>query len=345
MNSDRSSLILGKIIEEYIKSGEPMGSKTLASLLPYSVSSATIRNEMARLGNLGYLEQRHTSGGRVPSMSSYRYYVNNLMQPKAVTSEEALQIYELLSVNASDPERLLADATKLCAEITGCAAFSSMHGDRLDCVQGVEIIPTGDNKVMLIVLSTGGKIKSSLCKLNCVVNENFVKVFYALCSRYFIGTALEDVNIALLQSTSVFLGEYTFDMLPLLTTLCSLCTETAKSSLLIEGETNLIAHEELGEDVAPILSFLANKEYLKKLLSKYAKRGTSKELFIASENNIYELRKTTTMISSFSYGYSQKATLGIIGSTRIDYSYIIPRVSFISDTVGKLLKQGGVTYE
>ena len=84
---------------------------------------------------------------------------------------------------------------------------------------------------------------------------------------------------------------------------------------------------------------------MKKLLNEYAKRGTSKELFIADENNIYELKKTTTMISSFSYGYSQKATLGIIGSTRIDYSYIIPRVSFICDTIGKLLKQGGVTYE
>ena len=105
---------------------------------------------------------------------------------------------------------------------------------------------------MLIVLSTGGKIKSSLCKLNCNVNENFIKVFYALCSRYFIGTALEDVNIALLQSTSAFLGEYTFDMLPLLTTLCSLCSETAKSSLLIEGETNLIAVSYTHLDIAGV---------------------------------------------------------------------------------------------
>lgn len=344
VKNDRSSLILGKIIEEYIRSGEPMGSKTLASLLPYTVSSATIRNEMARLGELGYLEQRHTSGGRIPSLTSYRYYVNNIMQPQKVTAREASHIYEALSVNASDPERLLADAARLCADVTGCAAFASAHSDRLDCVQGVEIIPAGSGKVMLIVLSTGGRIKSSLCRVQCAVDSAFTDAFYALCNRYFIGTPLEDVNLSLIQSTAQFLGAQIFEMLPILTALCALCREAARSALFIEGETNLLAHEELGPALAPILSFLADRESLKKQLADYAQRGSSMELFIGGENTCYALKKTVTMIASFSYGSAQRATLGVIGSTRIDYARIIPRVSFICETVGKLLKQGGVSY-
>ena len=240
--------------------------------------------------------------------------------------------------------RLLADAARLLADLTGCAAFASAHSDRLDCVQGIEIIPAGSGKIMLVVLSTGGRITSSLCRVQCAVDKSFTDAFYALCSRYFIGTPLAEVNLSLIQSTAQFLGAHIFDMLPVLTTLCTLCREASRSALFIEGETNLLAHEELGADLAPILSFLADRESLKKTLAHYAGRGSSLELFIGGENSCYALKKTVTMIASFRYGSAQKATLGVIGSTRIDYARIIPRVSFVCETVGKLLKQGGVSY-
>ena len=110
MLGERRAAILRLIIEYYIKTGEPIGSKTLCNLLPYAVSSATIRNEMAHLSNLGYLEQRHTSGGRVPGKNAYRFYVDHLMEPKALSPYETAKIDERLSVNAGDAQRLLADA-------------------------------------------------------------------------------------------------------------------------------------------------------------------------------------------------------------------------------------------
>ena len=109
----RKKNVLLAVVEAYIQTGEPMGSKTLCRLLPYAVSSATIRNEMAALGELGFLQQRHTSGGRIPTNASYRYYVDNVLVPKPVTPFEKQKINQVLSVNASDPERLLADAAKL----------------------------------------------------------------------------------------------------------------------------------------------------------------------------------------------------------------------------------------
>lgn len=106
MISERRHTILGLIIEHYLQTGEPIGSKTLCQLIPYPVSSATVRNEMAYLSQMGFLEQRHTSGGRVPSKASYRYYVDSLMQESPISQYEASQISERLSVNAGDPERL-----------------------------------------------------------------------------------------------------------------------------------------------------------------------------------------------------------------------------------------------
>ncbi|MGN0531690.1 MAG: heat-inducible transcriptional repressor HrcA [Eubacterium sp.] len=345
MIGERRSAILGLIIDHYIKTGEPIGSKTMCQLLPYPVSSATIRNEMAYLSNIGFLEQRHTSGGRVPTKASYRYYVDNLMPARKLSIYEQQRIDEVLSVNASDPERLLADAANLLADTTGCTAFYSTVRDPYDCVQGVELIPVGDNKAMLVVLSVGGKIRSSLCKLNCPVDNNFKALFYKISQEYFVGVPLVDIDLSLIQSTAPALGAKIFDMLPILSSLCSLCKEAAAGTLAITGETNLLSQEELGTSVYNLLTLLAEKKKLELLLTEFAKTNIETKLLLGEENPVYELRNTSMAIAKFIYNNNQVATLGIIGSLRIDYSSILPRVDYIINTVSTYLKEGGIKYE
>ena len=345
MIGERRSAILQLIIDYYIKTGEPIGSKTLCQLLPYTVSSATIRNEMAYLSGIGFLEQRHTSGGRVPTKNSYRYYVDNLMQPKGLAPYEKQRIDEILSINASDTERLLSDAANLLAEETGCAAFYSTVKDPLDCVQGVELIPAGGGKAMLVMLSVGGKIKSSLCRLKCNVDDEFKALFYKTINDYFVGVPLSDIDLSLLQSTAPSLGMRVFDMLPILSSLCSLCREASNGTLAITGETNLLSQEELGDSVYNLLTLLAEKKKLNLLLTEFAQRGRDKALLLGEENPVYELNNTAMATAKFKYANDQIATLGIIGSLRIDYSSILPRVDYIINTVSNYLKEGGIKYE
>ena len=345
MLGERRAAILSLIIDSYIKTGEPIGSKTLANLLPYRISSATIRNEMAYLSELGFLEQMHTSGGRIPSKASYRYYVNNLLNPKILTDYEKDFIIGRLSVNAGDPERLLHDATVLLSELTNCAAFSNTVKDVLDSVQGVDLIPAGNGKAMLVMLTVGGKIKSSVCRIECPVDNDFNALFYYIMAEFFIGTPLSDVNLGLIQSTDPVLSERAFDMLPVLTSLCSLCSEASESTSFMDGETNLLSHEEFGNSVYRLLSFLTDKNQLKALMERYSKYGKETELLIGNENYHPELKNTTTMLAKFNYNNSQTAILGIIGSTRIDYSVILPRVEYIMKTVREFLQKGGVTFE
>ncbi len=342
---ERQAAILNLIIDSYIKTGEPIGSKTLAGLLPYSISSATIRNEMAKLSSLGFLEQMHTSGGRVPCKASYRYYVNNLMVPHQLSDYEKERLNDVLSVNANDPERLLKDASVLLADVTNCASFYCTVKDELDCVQGVDIIPAGNGKAMIVMLTVGGKIKSSLCKVNCPINNEFKQIFYKTMADFFVGTLLSDVNLSLIQSTVPYLQDKIFDMLPILTSIASLCKEASECAFVTEGETNLLSQPEFGSSVYRLLSFLADKEQLKILFSKYAKKGKEKELFIGDENYHVELKNTATAVAKFSYNNSQTAVLGIIGSVRIDYAQILPRVNYIMNTVKKYLQEGGVTFE
>lgn len=345
MLGERRAAILGLITDYYLKTGEPLGSKNLCQMLPYTISSATIRNEMAFLTSVGYLEQRHTSGGRVPTKAAYRYYVDNLLRPVRLSPYEREQIDERLSVNASDPERLLADAAKLLSELTGCAAFYSTMKDPYDCVQGVELIPTGNGKVMLVMLSVGGKIKSSVCKINCTVDGEFKRVFYELVREHFIGVPLSDINLSLIQSTAGTLGARIFDMLPLLSTLCSLCMEASNGTLMIEGETKLLSQSEFGQDVYRLLVLLASKKKLEGLLNDFAGTGVHSALFIGDENPVYELKNTVTALAKFRYNDTQLATLGLLGSLRIDYKTVLPRVEYLFKATSNLLKEGGLKYE
>lgn len=345
MLGDRRAAILSLIIDSYIKTGEPVGSKTLTALLPYRISSATIRNEMAYLSELGLLEQIHTSGGRKPSKRSYRYYVDNLLVRRELSDYEKSYIDEKLSVNAGDPERLLHDCAAVLSELTNCAAFFCTVKDELDSVQGVDLIPAGNGKAMIVMLTVGGKIRSSICSLTCPADADFKALFYGVVSNFFIGTALSDVNLALIQSAASSVGDRIFDMLPALTSLCSLCREASESILSLEGETNLFSHTELGGGVYRLLSFLAAKDQLKDLIAEYAAKGRDRELFIGDENPHYELKNTVTALGKFSYNNGQKAVLGIIGSTRIDYSVVLPRVEYIMKTAERFFRKGGIDFE
>lgn len=342
---ERRAAILALIIDSYIKTGEPIGSKTIAGLLPYKISSATIRNEMAYLSDLGLLEQMHTSGGRIPSKASFRYYVDNLMIPKMPDEYEKHQIDEILSVNAGDPERLLHDAASLLAQETNCASFYNTVRDSYDCVQGAELIPAGNNKAMIVMLSVGGKIRSSVCRLSCPADDDFRKLFYFITRKFFTGTALKDVNMALLQNTVPDLGARVFDMLPALTSLCSLCAEAYNGSLEFEGETNLLSHKELGNEVYKILSFFASRSQVRSAVEQFVKKGREMQLFIGDENPHPMLKNTVTLASKFSYNNSQTAVLGIIGSSRIDYATVLPRAEYIMNTVKKYLREGGASFE
>ena len=324
MLGERRSAILEMIIDYYIRTGEPMGSKTLCQMLPYSISSATIRNEMAFLTSVGFLEQRHTSGGRVPTKAAYRYYIDNIINGGTLSPYEKQKIDEVLSTNASDPERLLANASKLLSELTGCAAFYSTVKDPLDCVQGIE---------------------SSICKINCPVDDEFKQIFYSITNEFFIGVPLSDIDLSLIQSTAPFLKDKIFDMLPVLSSLCSLCAEASEGSLVINGETRLLSQSELGDSVYNLLLLLAQKDKLAAMLESFAKTTAKAQLLIGDENPMYELRNTTMAIAKLQYSDMQTATIGIIGSTRIDYKRILPTVDYIINAVSQLLLEGGARYE
>ena len=198
---------------------------------------------------------------------------------------------------------------------------------------------------MLVMMSVGGKIKSSICKINCPVDDEFKQIFYSITNEFFIGVPLSDIDLSLIQSTAPFLKDKIFDMLPVLSSLCSLCAEASEGSLVISGETRLLSQSELGDSVYNLLLLLAQKDKLAAMLESFAKTTAKAQLLIGDENPMYELRNTTMAIAKLQYNDMQTATIGIIGSTRIDYKRILPIVDYIINAVSQLLLEGGARYE
>lgn len=342
---ERQKLILTLIIEQYIKTGEPVGSKTICAMLPFTVSSATIRNEMGTLTEQGFLEQRHTSGGRIPSQKAYRYYIDNLMLPGNVSEWEINRINSTLAPNAGDPERLLADAVGYLAKLTGCVAFYTKVPDPYDAIQGVDLIPAGSRRGMLVMLTTSGIVKSSLCITDGVLDVRFRQSFDTIVKERLIGTPLTQVTPAKIQNLAVSLGEMAFSMVSVLISLSTLCAEAAKSEIHLDGETNLLAHVELGQSVYRLLSFLTAKEKLKELLNQRLTIGADREIYIGKENHQYELADSTMLISKYYDGERQGGVIGVIGSTRLNYADLIPKFEYLTSMVGRILSERGVSYE
>lgn len=342
---ERQKLILSLIIEQYIKTGEPVGSKAIAQMLPFTISSATIRNEMSSLTEMGLLEQRHTSGGRIPSEGAYRYYINNLMIAGEMPQFQKDRVNTELSVNAGDHQRLLTDCARLLAKMTNCASFYTNVADPYDSVQGVELIPAGRSKAMLVMLTSGGIIKSSVCKIDGVIDEKFKATFYSIVRKKIVGVQLSEMTASMVQSLAVSLGDMVFKMAPVLVSLASLCDEATKNEIFIAGETNLLAHSELGDGALGVLAFLASKEQFMDAVNEQMNIPEQKAVFIGGENTRYELANSTMVLSKYYNSQRLGGVIGILGSTRLDYSNLIPEFDYITSLVDQLLSERGATNE
>ena len=309
----RKEKILAAVVESYIRTGEPVGSKTLMGELDFQVSSATIRNEMADLVEMGYLEQPHTSAGRVPTTLGYRYYIDKLMNKLEVNKDESESIAKSVSSGRGDPEQLLEKAGEVIARLTNCAAITTL--------------PTGEQA----------------CVRRAEFTQQTVERFYAVCAAHFIGKPLEEIGTVMLQTLVASLGEFALEMSPYFVALADLAGEALKSDVLLEGQANLFNHRELSGSVADIMELLRKGEPVSKLLSGGEKDGLNVK--IGTENEYKQLSNSSVIVSRYNVNGARSGALGIIGPTRLNYAKLIPYMQFISGVVGKILSETLETLE
>lgn len=332
--SERKKKLLAAIVERYIATGEPVGSKSLVETLGLSVSSATVRNEMAELSAMGYLEQPHTSAGRIPSGLGYRYYVDHLMGRYELPQNEKRLIDAKLESAAGDTQKVLESAGNILAEMTHCAAVSTTPADEAAVVRRVELVPIGTRTAMIVMLTSSGILKSRVCRTLGEITVDMAESFYNIVNANFIGKPAAAMNIAKIQTLAVSLGEKSLLMTPLLVALADVAAMTERTELLLEGQGNLLGYKEYEQNAYELIEFLRCTETMSRIFSEQGHTGGENgdlSVLIGKENLFRELQNSSMIFGKYEIAGHESGTLGLIGPTRIDYARLIPSLRYLTE--------------
>lgn len=333
----RKLKILQAVIEAYIQTGEPVGSKTLCQALDVSVSSATIRNEMASLSELGLLEQPHTSAGRIPSQLGYRLYINQLMRPQPLTEAEKRYIDGHLSEYADDPDLLLEKAAQMLAQMTSYAAISTTPTNQDATIRRIQLVQTGPHTAMLVLAASTGAVKSKLFRASYPLNSDILRMFARVLNEKMADVHLINVTPDFIKSTAFSIGELSLMMAPVFLAISQACREILKTTVMLEGQTNLLYLPEYEVDsVKRLLHFLEHRNELARLIA--AQKGAV-GVFVGGESNQPEMIDTSVVLARYSMGRNTRGSLGVIGPTRMDYPKIVSNLRYLADTVGAMLSE------
>ena len=330
----RGMKILAAIIDEYIRTGEPVGSKSLAESKDMKVSSATIRNTMAALEQEGYLDHPHTSAGRVPTFKGFRYYIENLMSPEPVAEENISRIDELLMESDLTDDSIIESASTALAEITKCAAISTNHASKFSVITKVDVIPTGRRMYVLLLITSNGAIKNKVCRMEIDLSDEQMKSFTEFLNDNLRGVNLESMSEEYVEKLVSAMSSYMLSMSPLLHAVYELSEEMMKDSVEVRGEANLLACEEI--PMKDVMKFLEQKSQFSSMLEGALSGITVK---FGEEEDTFAISNSTVVSASYYKDGKPAGKLGIIGPMRIDYRKVIPYIEYLSAKVTQMLSE------
>lgn len=335
--SERKLKILAAIVDTYVATGEPVGSKAVCESLEDSVSSATIRNEMAELVNIGYLEQPHTSAGRIPSQTGYRLYINELMDKKPLSNNEKGVIADRLYSKADNPEEILTTASHILADITNYVAVSTAPNGTVAKVKRLKFVQTGRNSAMVVLITTSGMVKNKLFRCDFVINSEVLRVFDNILNDKFKGVYLSIINPVFIQTVAASLGEISMLVPNVLVAILEASQEALQTNIKLDGETNLLFLPEFEITTAKrLFNYLTKRAEVAKLI--LAGKSETKVL-VGNESRVPELSSSSVIITHYHISNGGTGAIAIIGPTRMNYAKTITSIEYIAETVGKLLSE------
>ncbi len=333
MPDDRKLKILAAVINEYIVTGEPVSSKTIASLPDIKVSPATIRNDMALLEQLGYLEQPHTSAGRIPTYSGYRLYIDRLMPEYSLSDEDKKMLDDVLDVEIPTADVLIENASRALAELTQCAAVAKNVSPKFSVITKVEVIPTGRRMYVLLMVTSSGDVKNKVCRLEFDLTDEQLDFFTEYMAENLKGVSIESLSEKSVEKLAEAMGTYMITLTPLLKGVCQLAEDFRENEVVVAGEKNLLARTDV--DYNQIAEFLEHKNEAVKLLDDSF--GDLQVIF--GEDGGFVIENTGMIMSKIRKGGKVAGSLGVIGPLRINYAKIIPYIEYLTSRITEMLSE------
>ncbi len=334
--TERKKKVLRSVVDLYIRTAEPVGSKAIAELPDMSYSSATIRNEMAELTAMGYLEQPHTSAGRIPSAAGYRLYVDELMMDYRLSMDETKSINIAIEEKMQQVDKMVEKVAKLVSQATDLPAISvaSRAGGAL--IRRFELILAGQGSVILVLMLTDEQVVNKLIKLPVFVTEADLKTLSAVLNAVMTQLPPEAFTEQLLERVMSAAGAAA-SLVPII---MEFATETlsrhGSANMAVAGQMRLLGQPEYRDvDKAQRIISSLDEDALANLPAVMQNANGTKVL-VGPENVAQELKDTSVVMTKFDIGDGMQGMIGVVGPTRMDYAKVTARLSYFAESLSKM---------
>ncbi|MBQ8852085.1 MAG: heat-inducible transcription repressor HrcA [Oscillibacter sp.] len=329
----RKRQILKVLVEDYIRTAEPVGSKTIAAEMTGKVSSATIRNELADLTEMGYLEQPHTSAGRVPSPKGYRFYVNELMERQSLSDEETERINESLQLRMGEMDRVMSQAGKALSSIVNYPTYMTTTRKRKLTARRFDLLAVDGGSCIVVVMMSNDRVKSQLMQLQLGVEAEQLSALVNLLNTHFVNISVEEMNHRLMSVADQIPPQMFLLLSQTVNYAAELLEEADKREIVTAGASQLLKLPEFrdADKAHDLMSFLADSKESLPVLDD----GPMK-ILIGPENVDESLKDTSVIIASYDIGDDMRGLIGVVGPTRMDYATVAARLSGFAEGLTRM---------
>ena len=336
--SERKLKVLQAIISDYVRTAEPVGSRTLSKKPELDYSPATIRNEMADLEEMGYLTHPHTSAGRVPSDKAYRLYVNTLMEKKEPSKEEKNIIADRLRSRVNDFDKTIEHAASVLSEITNLTSFALTPSKDEDLLKYINLLPVDENTVILMIVSESGKVSNKAVHMSVPYTEDKLQLISKTMTYNYKGKtlsqALTNNIIANVETDIVAMSGLAEDVMP---SFLKTLEDMLNVNLYMEGLTNIFDIPEYNS-LSKAKSFLEMLSQKEELTKKLIERDNGIMVTIGEENAEDLMQNCTVITASYHVDGKLAGKIGVIGPTRMKYGEVTSIIEYLTDNVNDTFK-------
>mgnify|MGYP005791424691 FL=1 len=338
---ERKRKILKAIIKTYLETGEPVGSRTISKDTDLNLSSATIRNEMSDLEEMGYILQPHTSAGRIPSDMGYRLYVDELMQEK---EREVSQIQEMMIEKTDRMEKVLKQVVRILASNTNYATMITGPNYHHNKVKFIQLSKVNDEQILAVIVVEGNLVKNQIIALGEPIDDEQILKLNLLLNTQLNGLTIDEINLGMIKKLKEQAGVHSSVVSEVLDAVAlAIAADEEEVPVYTSGATNIFKYPELADSnkASELISALEDKKELAEMIKDTVsgEENTGIQVYIGSESPIQTMKDCSVVTASYDLGDGMKGTIGIIGPKRMDYENVVDNLKTLKVQLDSIFKK------
>ena len=336
--TERQKKILRAVVDGYVATAEPVGSKTIAAMPEMNFSSATIRNELAALTEKGLLEQPHTSAGRIPSPAGYRFYIDELMMDYRVSRDEAQNLSQVMDTKLQEFDKALAQVGQLISGLTNLPAYAVSTKSRAVTIQHFELFQTAPHSFILVMLTSTEAVRNKLIKLPVNVDPQDLKSLTAVLNTSLTDLTMEEITPQLMAKIQRSAGSAASLVAVIVEYTVALLSEEQKNDVYVTGQTKLLGQPEY-QDVGKAHELITHLDADTISTLPVPEENSQVKILVGPENVSQALKETSVVMARYDLGDGMQGMIGVVGPTRMDYAQVAARLSYFAEGLGKMFSK------